>query len=146
MARIVFSGVLERHPALKLLIHHGGGMVPHFAGRVGPGWDQLGARTPPEHQDDIAGYPLTKRPIEYFRMMYADTAMFGAAHALRCSTEFYGVDRMLFASDSPYDPEKGPGYIRATIANMQEIGLSEAEQQQIFAGNVATLLGLDESS
>jgi hypothetical protein len=49
---------------------------------------------------------------------------------------------MLFASDSPYDPEKGPGYIRATIANMQEIGLSEAEQQQIFAGNLSALLGL----
>jgi uncharacterized protein len=42
MARIVFSGVLERYPELKLLIHHGGSMVPHFAGRVGPGWDQLG--------------------------------------------------------------------------------------------------------
>jgi aminocarboxymuconate-semialdehyde decarboxylase len=142
MARIVFSGVLERHPDLKLLIHHGGGMVPHFAGRVGPGWDQLGSRTPAEHREDIEGYPLSKRPIDYFRMMYADTAMFGAAHALRCSTEFYGVDRMLFASDSPYDPEKGPGYIRATIANMQEIGLSEADQQQIFAGNISELLGL----
>jgi hypothetical protein len=43
MARIVFSGVLERHPGLRFLIHHGGSMVPHFAGRVGPGWDQLGA-------------------------------------------------------------------------------------------------------
>ncbi len=71
MARIVFSGVLERYPALKLLIHHGGSMVPHFSGRVGPGWDQLGARTPPEQQDDITGYPLTKRPVEYFRQMYA---------------------------------------------------------------------------
>ena len=48
MARLVFSGVLERHPDLKILIHHGGSMVPHFAGRVGPGWDQLGARTPPD--------------------------------------------------------------------------------------------------
>src|SRR5438445_630477 len=38
MARIVFSGVLERYPDLKLLIHHGGSMVPHFSGRVGPGW------------------------------------------------------------------------------------------------------------
>jgi uncharacterized protein len=142
MARIVFSGVLERHPDLKLLIHHGGGMVPHFAGRVGPGWDQLGARTPPDQREDIEGYPLTKRPIDYFKMMYADTAMFGAAHALRCSTEFYGVDRMMFASDSPYDPEKGPGYIRWTIANMQEIGLSEAEQEAIFAGNICDLLGL----
>jgi aminocarboxymuconate-semialdehyde decarboxylase len=142
MARIVFSGVLERYPALKLLIHHGGGMVPHFAGRVGPGWDQLGARTPPEDHEDIEGYPLTKRPIEYFRQMYADTAMFGAAHALRCSTAFYGVDRMLFASDSPYDPEKGPGYIRATIANLAEIGLSATEQEAIFSGNVTRLLEL----
>ena len=142
MARIVFSGVLERYPELKMLIHHGGGMVPHFSGRVGPGWDQLGARTPAEHKNDIEGYPLTKRPIEYFKMMYADTALFGAGHALRCSTEFYGVDRMLFASDSPYDPEKGPGYIRATIANLQEIGLSEAEQEAIFAGNISRLLGL----
>ena len=43
MARIVFGGVLERYPTLKVLIHHGGSMIPHFAGRVGPGWDQLGS-------------------------------------------------------------------------------------------------------
>jgi len=141
MARVVFSGVLERYPALKLLIHHGGSMVPHFSGRVGPGWDQLGARTPEHQKADIEGYPLTKRPIEYFRMMYADTAMFGAAHALRCSIDFYGVDHVLFASDSPYDPERGPGYIRATIANLHEIGLSSADREAIFSGNVSKLLG-----
>ena len=141
MARMVFSGVLERYPGLKMLIHHGGGMVPHFSGRVGPGWDQLGARTPESQQDDVKGYPLQRRPIEYFRMMHADTAMFGAAHALRCSLDFYGVDHMLFASDSPYDPERGPGYIRATIKNIGEIGLSESEQEAIFAGNVRRLLG-----
>ena len=141
MARIVFSGVLERYPTLKLLIHHGGAMVPHFAGRVGPGWDQLGARTPEDQKEDVEGYPLTKRPIEYFRQMYVDSAMFGAAHALRCSIDFYGVDHVLFASDSPFDPEKGPGYIRATIKNLGEIGLSEQDQQAIFAGNVSRLLG-----
>jgi aminocarboxymuconate-semialdehyde decarboxylase len=142
MARIVFSGVLERYPDLKMLIHHGGSMVPHFSGRVGPGWDQLGARTPEDQKEDITGYPLTKRPVEYFRMMYADTAMFGAAHALRCSIDFYGVDHVLFASDSPYDPERGPGYIRATIKNLNEIGLSESEKDAIFSGNVSRLLGL----
>jgi predicted TIM-barrel fold metal-dependent hydrolase len=142
MARIVFSGVLERYPALKLLIHHGGSMVPHFSGRVGPGWDQLGARTPEEQKEDIIGYPLTKRPIDYFRMMYADTAMFGAAHALRCSIDFYGADHVLFASDSPYDPERGPGYIRATIANLHEIDLTSPEKEAIFSGNVTRLLGL----
>ena len=142
MARIVFSGVLERYPDLKLLIHHGGSMVPHFAGRVGPGWDQLGARTPPEQQEDIEGYPLSRRPIEYFRQMYGDTAMFGAAHALRCCIDFYGTDHILFGSDSPFDPERGPGYIRATIANLEEIGLTPAEQEAIFCGNVTRLTGL----
>jgi aminocarboxymuconate-semialdehyde decarboxylase len=142
MARIVFSGVLERYPDLKLLIHHGGSMVPHFSGRVGPGWDQLGARTPPGQKDDIEGYSLSRRPIDYFRQMYGDTAMFGAAHALRCSIDFYGTDHMLFGSDSPFDPERGPGYIRATIANLQEIGLSPAEQEAIFCGNVTRLTGL----
>ena len=142
MARIVFGGVLERYPQLKLLIHHGGSMVPHFSGRVGPGWDQLGARTPDEQREDVEGYLLTKRPIEYFTMMYADTAMFGAAHALRCSVDFYGVDHVLFSSDSPYDPERGPGYIRATIRNLEEIGLSEQEQQAIFYTNVCSLTGI----
>ena len=75
-------------------------------------------------------------------MMYGDTAMFGAAHALRCSIEFYGADHILFGSDSPFDPERGPGYIRASIRNLEEIGLSEADQEAIFRGNVARLTGL----
>ena len=74
--------------------------------------------------------------------MYGDTAMFGAAHALRCSIDFYGTDHILFGSDSPFDPERGPGYIRATIRNLQEIGLSPAEQEAIFCGNVTRLTGL----
>jgi aminocarboxymuconate-semialdehyde decarboxylase len=142
MSRLVFGGVLERHPGLKLLIHHGGSMVPHFSGRVGPGWDQLGARTPEDQRQDIVGYPLTRRPLDYFKMMYADTAMFGAAHALRCVIDFYGTDHVLFGSDSPFDPEQGPGYIRATIRNLQEIGLTDEEQDTIFRGNACRLLGL----
>lgn len=142
MSRIVFGGVLERHPGLKFLIHHGGSMVPHFAGRVGPGWNQLGARTPEEHKDDLDGYPLTKRPIDYFRMFYADTALFGARHALRCTVEFFGTDRVLFASDSPYDPERGPGYIRATIADLEAIELSGPDRHAIYEGNTRRLFGL----
>jgi predicted TIM-barrel fold metal-dependent hydrolase len=141
MARMVFSGVLERYPTLKFLIHHGGSMIPHFAGRVGPGWDQLGARTPADQREDVTGYPLTKRPLDYFRMFYADTAMFGAAHAVRCVVDFFGVDHVLFGSDSPFDPEKGPGYIRATIDNLNSIGLDDAERAAIFEGNVQRLLG-----
>ena len=142
MARIVFSGVLERYPALKLLIHHAGAMVPHFAGRVGPGWDQLGMRTPEDRAEDVTGYPLTKRPVEYFKMMYADTALFGAAHALRCSIDFYGVDHILFGSDSPYGPPGHGGYLKPTVDNIEGIDLTDDERDAIYQGNVTKLLGL----
>jgi aminocarboxymuconate-semialdehyde decarboxylase len=143
MSRLVFSGVLERHPGLKVLIHHGGSMVPHFAGRVGPGWDQLGARTPPDQKEDVEHYPLSRRPIDYFRMFYVDTALFGAGNAVRCSLDFFGVDHVLFASDSPFDPEKGPGYIRATIANIEALDLTDGERQAIYEGNARRLLPLE---
>jgi uncharacterized protein len=77
---------------------HGGSMVPHFSGRVGPGWGQLGARAPADQHEDVEGYPLSVRPIEYFRKMYVDTAMFGAAHALRCVVNFDGASARLRAA------------------------------------------------
>ncbi len=143
-ARIVFSGVLERWQNLKFLIHHGGAMIPHFAGRVGPGWDQLGARTPEAQKADVeTPYPLTKRPLDYFKMFYADTATFGAADPLLTSIKFFGVDRTLFASDSPYDPEKGPGFIRSTIAALEGFDtLTEADKAAIYTGNPTRLFGL----
>lgn len=143
MGRMVMSGVLERHPDLKFLIHHGGSMVPHFAGRIGPGLDQLGARTPPDQREDIETYPLSKRPIDYFKQFYVDTALFGTAHAIRCSLEFFGVDHVLFASDSPFDPERGPGYIRATIANLESLELTDDERRAIYEGNARRVLGVE---
>lgn len=145
-ARIVFSGVLERWPNLKFLIHHGGAMIPHFAGRVGPGWDQLGARTPESMKEDVElPYPLSKRPLDYFKMFYADTATFGAADPLLTSIKFFGVEQTLFASDSPYDPEKGPGFIRSTIAAIESFDtVTTAEKEQIYFSNAVRLFGLDE--
>jgi predicted TIM-barrel fold metal-dependent hydrolase len=140
MARLVFSGILERHPSLKVLIHHGGSMVPHFAGRVGPGWDQLGSRTPEDRRDEVAHPKLSKRPLDYFKMFYADTALFGAQHAIRCCIDFFGAEHMLFASDSPFDPEKGPGYIRETITNIDGLGLTSEDRDRIYEGNARRLL------
>src|SRR5262249_44220218 len=48
MARVVFAGLFDRFPGLKIISHHMGAMAPYFAGRIGPGWDQLGARTSDE--------------------------------------------------------------------------------------------------
>jgi aminocarboxymuconate-semialdehyde decarboxylase len=141
-ARIVFSGVLERYPALKVLIHHGGSMIPHFAGRVGPGWDQLGMRTPEDRIEDVTGYPLTKRPVDYFKMMYADTALFGAAHAVRCAIDFYGVENVLFGSDSPYGPPTRGGYLAPTVESIDSLDLTDDERAAIYYGNLTKLLGL----
>ena len=143
MGRMVLSGVLERYPDIKFLIHHGGSMVPHFAGRVGPGLDQLGARTPPDQRQDVETYALSKRPLDYFKQFYVDTALFGAAHAIRCSLEFFGVDHVLFASDSPFDPEKGPGYIRATIADLESLELTDGERAAIYEHNARRVLGVN---
>src|SRR3984893_16616476 len=76
MARIVFAGLFDRFPGLKIITHHMGAMAPYFAGRIGPGWDQLGARTS-DRDLSLVLKALKKRPLEYFRMFYGDTALFG---------------------------------------------------------------------
>jgi predicted TIM-barrel fold metal-dependent hydrolase len=141
MARVVFSGLFDRYPNLKFLTHHGGAMVPHFSGRVGGGWDQLGARTPADEKD-LVKTSLSGRPLDYFKRFYADTCMMDAPHAIRSVIDFFGVDHVLFASDSPFDPEKGPGYIRATIANLEALDLTDDERRTIYEGNARSLLDL----
>jgi uncharacterized protein len=140
MARLVFSGLLERHPGLRVITHHAGGMVPFFSGRVGPGMDQFGARTP-DGERELVESDLAGRPLDGFRRFYADTAVFGARHALSCAIEFFGVDHVLFASDMPFDPEQG-AFIRDTIADIEALDLSAAERARIYEGNARELLGL----
>jgi predicted TIM-barrel fold metal-dependent hydrolase len=138
MARLVFSGVFTRHPELKVITHHAGGMVPFFSGRVGPGMDSFGARTP-EEERELVESELDERPIDAFRRFYADTAVFGAPHALRCAYEFFGAEHMLFASDMPFDPVQG-SFIRDTIADIEALEISGAERERIYEGNARELL------
>ena len=109
MGRLVFSKVIDRHPDLKLIVHHFGGIVPILEGRIGPGWDQLGARTSDEDYVSLRK-SLKKRPLDYFKQnFYADTAVFGADAATVCGLAFYPTEKIVFASDCPFDPEKGTG-------------------------------------
>ena len=141
MARLVFSGLMDRLPELKVLAHHLGAMIPYFEGRVGPGWDQLGKRTSDEDLSAVLGQ-LKRRPFDYFKDFYADTAVFGSRPATECGLAFYGADRVLFASDCPFDPERGPGYIRDTIAIIESLELSAEDRAKICHRNAETLLGL----
>ena len=138
MARLVFSGYLDRFPTLKLITHHMGGMIPYFEGRVGYGWDQLGTRTSDMDYTALLK-SMKKRPIDYFRQFYADTALFGAAPATRCGFDFFGVDRVVFASDMPFEPTPGL-YARETIRCVEALGLPDAQKAQIYRGNAEKLL------
>jgi aminocarboxymuconate-semialdehyde decarboxylase len=128
MARLVFSGLFDRHPEIKIITHHMGAMAPYN-------------RTSDEDYFALLK-SLKKRPIDYFRQFYADTALFGSDSGTRCGLDFFGVDKVVFASDSPFDPEKGPMYIRETIRVIDGLDISDAERDQIYRGNANRLLGL----
>ena len=103
MARLVFSGMLDKLPKLKIITHHLGAMAPYFVNRIGYGMDQFGSRTSDE---DYAGLlkRMKKRPVEYFKMFYGDTSVNGAKSAIQCGIDFYGTGHVLFGTDCPFDP------------------------------------------
>jgi uncharacterized protein len=141
LARLVFSGIMDRFADLKVIAHHLGGVIPYLEGRVGHSWDQLGARTSDEDYASLLK-KLKKRPYDYFKDFYGDTAVAGARAATVCGLEFFGAAHVLFASDCPFDKEKGPGYIRSTIAVVESLGLSAADQERICHGNAERMFGL----
>ena len=139
MARIVFSGLFDKLPEMRLITHHCGAMIPFFAGRAETLWAQLGSRSADENYEELLK-GMTKKPIEYFRMFYADTVLGGSASALRCGLDFFGTDKVVFASDCPFDPEGGPMFIREGIRSVEDLNLPEADKRKIYFGNAMKLL------
>ena len=138
MSRLVFSGLFDRHPNLKIITHHMGGMIPYFEGRVGYGWDALGSRTSDEDYVSLL-HSMQKRPVDYFRMFYGDTALFGALAGTKCGLDFFGVDHVVFASDVPFEPKPGL-YIRETIRVIESLGLSAEDKDKIYRRNAERIL------
>ena len=66
---------------------------------------------------------------------------------MECGLDFFGADQVVFASDSPFDPEGGAGYTRETIRCIEELPISSEDRKKIFEGNARKLmrlkLGLD---
>jgi len=118
--RLIFSGVLERNPDLKIIMSHTGGALPYQAGRI----DKNGAR---------AGLP--KPPSAYIRNMFTDTV---SPHTpgLKFAIEYYGIDHVMYGTDFPcWDPA-------AALRLLGELDLSKADRDKLFYGNAAKLFGL----
>jgi aminocarboxymuconate-semialdehyde decarboxylase len=131
MARIVFSGLFDRLPGMRIITHHCGGMLPYFAGRAETLWAQLGSRTADEDYGAILKR-MAKPPMDYFRMFYGDTVLGGSASALRCGLDFFGPERVVFASDCPFDPEGGAMYIREGIRSVADLRLPDEVTRKIY--------------
>src|SRR5919201_352318 len=134
MGRLIFSGLLDRFPDLVIITHHLGGMAPYFEGRIRHGLAQPGTRTDDPHDGAALGR-LRRRPLDYFQMFYGDTAVFGFHPAIECGLAFFGSDHVLFGTDMPFDPEKGPGFIRETIAALDRVRATAEEKTKIYEGN-----------
>jgi uncharacterized protein len=138
MTRLIFSGILDKYPNLKIIAHHCGAMVPYLEQRIIQHYDK---NEKEYHRDYMKG--LTKPPIEYYKMFYTDTAIHGNPLALMCARGFYGADRLLFAADMPLgDLEFGDRSYRQTISAIESLDISEKERRAIFHDNVRRLLRL----
>ncbi len=142
MTRMIFGGLLDRFPNLKVITHHLGGTVPFLESRIKGAYDQFGARTADEDYGALLR-TLKRHPREYYRMFYADTALYGSPPALECGLAFFGSEHVLFGSDMPFDTEGGPRYIRETLGAIEEMTASPEEKRRILRENAIRLLGLE---
>jgi aminocarboxymuconate-semialdehyde decarboxylase len=89
---LIFDGVLERHPKLKILAVHGGGYLPAYSGRIDHAW---GARS------DARG-DLPQPPTSYLKKIYFDTVVF-TPHQLAELVRLFGADHIVMGTDYPFD-------------------------------------------
>lgn len=140
LSRLVFSGIMEEYPGLKVIAHHLGGMIPFFAGRIMESYsERLGTVARPEPE---MLKRLTKPPFEYFKMFYYDTAVGGSTSAVKCGYEVFGADQLVFATDYPYGPEGGRVRLKSYPDVVRQLSLPKEDEDKIFSRNIFRLLGI----
>jgi aminocarboxymuconate-semialdehyde decarboxylase len=124
---LIFDGVFERHPNLKVLAVHGGGFLGAYSGRIDHAW---GARSD-------AHATLPKPPTTYLkRNVYFDTVVF-TPHQLEALVKTYGADHVALGTDYPFDmADFDP------IEHVVETKFDAATTAAICGGNAKKLLGL----
>ena len=103
--------------------------------------DQLGNRTSEEDYVALRN-SLKKRIFDYFKFgTWVDTATFGGKGAMLAGLEFYPGEKIVFASDCPFDPEKGTYYIRETLKILDSIDMPKKKRRAIMYGNLEEITG-----
>ncbi len=136
MTRLVFDGLFDRHPDIKIITHHAGAMLPFFDKRVEWVYDRPGM---PELNQ--AREKLQKKPSDYFRLFYNDTALMGSIAGMQAAYAFFGGERLLFGTDTPFDGMGGEGFTADTVKSIEAMPIPPAEREGIFSGNLLKLIG-----
>lgn len=139
-SRLVYSGLFQRCPNLKVILHHAGGMLPMMEGRLENGLKLYGTRTAPDLQYLVESPVKGLKQIDEFRKFYVDCATFGSKNSIACGLSFFGSDHMVFASDMPFDPEDGFGYVRRTLADIDALEVSEDTKEDLCWRNAHRIL------
>jgi aminocarboxymuconate-semialdehyde decarboxylase len=126
-SHLIFDGVVARYPDLKIVVVHGGGYLPAYAGRIDHGWR---ARA-----DVSEGVP--DLPTSYLRKFFFDTMVFEPAQ-VEYLAGLYGAEQIVLGTDYPYD--MGDDDPLALLGACT--GLKQDEIDLIAGGNAARLLGL----
>jgi aminocarboxymuconate-semialdehyde decarboxylase len=147
MARLVYSGVLERFPKLKLITHHSGGVMPYLADRIRDIHEQteeFRALYASEAKGADSGQEsrATRDPLESFRRYYSDVALSGSLSALECSYAFFGAEQLVFGTDYPFSPEGGERFLCTNLAAVMALKVNERDRVKMLSGNAKTLLHL----
>ncbi|MFB0506433.1 MAG: amidohydrolase family protein, partial [Thermodesulfobacteriota bacterium] len=127
--RIIFSGLLEKLPGLKICFAHGGGHLPYIMGRIHHGYVVR-----PECRGEIQ-----RSPWEYFQRLYFDTITHYLP-ALEYLVKTVGSEHVLMGSDYPYDMgDEDP------VASVQSLSIPEFDKKKILGENLRRLLGMEQS-
>jgi aminocarboxymuconate-semialdehyde decarboxylase len=137
MIRLTYSGIMEKYPDLRIITHHSGAMIPFLENRI-VDFADFGEKL---LKTDIK-HNLRKPVLDYLKMFYVDTAIYGNTPGLMCSYALYGPRHMVFATDFPYDIQGGLKHNQATIEAIEQMNISTAEKKMIFEGNARQLLHL----
>ena len=125
--RLIVSGIFDRHPGLKLIVPHVGGVLPYIQSRVAA---HSGRGHIQAHESSL------EHPIgHYLKLLYMDTVT-GDAAALRCAYELMGAERILYGTDHPF-----AAYHQAAGV-VERMELPDDERKMIYSENARRLLGL----
>ncbi len=127
VARIIFSGLLDRHPRLVFVLGHLGGTLPYLVERMDRGFTAY---------TECRAH-ITKPPSEYLREMYLDTVNF-QPYALRMALGLMGPDRLVLGTDFPHEV----GDVGRAVRAVRGLELAGEEEAAVLGGTAGRLLGL----